>query len=282
MAIVDVSKWQGVINWSAAKSGGVQLAILRVQDSSKYDERIEDNIRGCQENGIPFGVYGYFRARTEAEGLKEASLLLNRTRASGGGALFYVLDCEEETITREAIRVAVNFFIGQGLKVGLYIGHHTYPIYGGDYGQHFTWIPRYSSRPPAYPCDLWQYTSKGSIPGINGNVDLNVLCGGKTLAWFTDRAQNSTPAPTPAPTPIQTIPEYPKWAGYYLKKGSRGKNVQQMQQRLKDRGWKITVDGIFGAQTDTVVRAFQREKGLAVDGIVGARTWSALWLAPIT
>lgn len=64
--------------------------------------------------------------------------------------------------------------------------------------------------------------------------------------------------------------------------GSRGTAVRQVQQRLRDRGWTITVDGVFGSGTDQVVRAFQREKGLVVDGVVGPATWHALWATPIT
>ena len=67
-----------------------------------------------------------------------------------------------------------------------------------------------------------------------------------------------------------------------LVRGRTGKGVRALQQRLKDRGWKITVDGEFGPQTDRIVRAFQKDKGLTVDGEVGPRTWSALWTTAIT
>ena len=58
----------------------------------------------------------------------------------------------------------------------------------------FIWIPRYGKNTgypdenfkPLYPCDLWQYTSVGNIPGISNNVDLNKLNGNKTLDWFLD------------------------------------------------------------------------------------------------
>lgn len=68
----------------------------------------------------------------------------------------------------------------------------------------------------------------------------------------------------------------------YVQRGDRGDIVTAVQQRLRDRGWTIAVDGIFGAQTSRVVKQFQREKGLSVDGIVGPLTWDALWTAPIT
>jgi hypothetical protein len=61
-----------------------------------------------------------------------------------------------------------------------------------------------------------------------------------------------------------------------------GAGVRALQARLKARGWKITVDGEFGPQTDRIVRAFQKDKGLTVDGEVDPKTWSALWTTPVT
>ncbi|GAA4625334.1 hypothetical protein GCM10023196_029070 [Actinoallomurus vinaceus] len=59
--------------------------------------------------------------------------------------------------------------------------------------------------------------------------------------------------------------------------------VRQWQQRMKDRGWNITVDSDYGDQSESICRAFQKEKGLRpVDGIVGPVTWKATWEAPIT
>ena len=67
-----------------------------------------------------------------------------------------------------------------------------------------------------------------------------------------------------------------------LRRGKTGAGVRALQQRLKARGWKITVDGEFGPQTDRIVRAFQKDKGLTVDGEVGPKTWRALWATAIT
>lgn len=59
-------------------------------------------------------------------------------------------------------------------------------------------------------------------------------------------------------------------------------NVRTWQQRLKDRGWRITVDGDFGKASKNATLAFQREKGLAADGKVGPKTWAATWEASVT
>jgi cell wall-associated NlpC family hydrolase len=80
------------------------------------------------------------------------------------------------------------------------------------------------------------------------------------------------------PLPPTPVPPYPGLVRF----GSTGPAVMRVQQRLEDRGWAVTVDGRFGLETDEVVRSFQREKHLDVDGRVGPMTWDALWRAPIT
>src|SRR3954453_17713087 len=59
-------------------------------------------------------------------------------------------------------------------------------------------------------------------------------------------------------------------------------NVKKWQQKMKDRGWSIGVDGCFGPESENVCRQFQAEKGLSVDGDVGPKTWDATWNAPVT
>lgn len=67
-----------------------------------------------------------------------------------------------------------------------------------------------------------------------------------------------------------------------LQKGSTGPGVLTLQRRLKARGWKLDADGEFGPTTDRIVRGFQADKGLEVDGEVGPKTWTALWTTPVT
>ncbi len=66
-----------------------------------------------------------------------------------------------------------------------------------------------------------------------------------------------------------------------LGRGSADADVRAWQRQLARRGWRITVDGIFGPQTQRVARQFQREKGLRYDGLVGRQTWNAAWRLPV-
>ena len=107
------------------------------------------------------------------------------------------MDAEEGSITQAAILAFVAELRNLGAtKVGAYVGHHRYTQYGMSSIKSkldFVWIPRYGSNDgtlagstkPDYPCDVWQYTSNGKVPGISGRVDMSVITGtGKSLAWF--------------------------------------------------------------------------------------------------
>lgn len=81
-------------------------------------------------------------------------------------------------------------------------------------------------------------------------------------------------------SPTQSHPTYP---GTSLKAGMKAsQHLQTWQARMKERGWRIPVDGNFDARTEEVVRKFQAEKQLGVDGVIGPKTWSAAWNASLT
>src|SRR5215831_13982703 len=104
----------------------------------------------------------------------------------------------------------------------------------------------------------------------------------------------TVPPSQPVP-PKPTYPAFPYPSGHYIGQpsssnychsgcygGTDQTNCRTWQQRMRDRGWTITVDGCFGPQSESVCRSFQSEKRLTVDGKVGANTWNAAWTAPIT
>lgn len=108
-------------------------------------------------------------------------------------------------------------------------------------------------------------------------------------------ANATAPQPKPKPKPkASKAPPFPLPRGHWFGVESRDRRnhsgyyardrdgIRQLQQRLRDRGWRISVDGRYGPATRDVVRKFQHEKRLRVDGGVGTETWAALWEAPIT
>lgn len=100
--------------------------------------------------------------------------------------------------------------------------------------------------------------------------------GDKLYAWVQKGMPSDKPTlPTVKPVDGPVGPA-PALSGV-LRQGDKGSTVLALQKRLQARGWRITADGLFGGSTESVVRAFQTEKHLVSDGVVGPKTWAALW-----
>ncbi|EOV9525566.1 GH25 family lysozyme [Bacillus cytotoxicus] len=182
--IVDISKWNGNINWDVA-GPQLDLVIARVQDGSRVvDHKYKEYVAEMKKRNIPFGNYAFCRFVSVEDARVEARDFWNRGDKE---ALFWVADVEVKTMGD--MRAGTQAFIDElrrlgAKKVGLYVGHHTYKMFQADKIQaDFVWIPRYGGNKPAYECDIWQYTETGHVPGI-GKCDLNRLTGSKPLSWF--------------------------------------------------------------------------------------------------
>lgn len=195
--IVDISHWQGKIDW-AKFSKEVDLVIIRVQDgSSVIDREYKNYIAGAKKYGVPFGHYAFCRFVSVADAKKEAQDFYNRGDKE---ALFWVADVEVKTM--DDMTAGTQAFVDElrrlgAKKVGGYFGHHTYEPFGMKNVKNidFTWIPRYGSTKPKFDCDLWQYTDTGKVAGVNGGVDLNTLNGGKNLEWFIGKQTEKVAEP---------------------------------------------------------------------------------------
>jgi hypothetical protein len=111
-----------------------------------------------------------------------------------------------------------------------------------------------------------------ACPGDEIRAFIATLSGGQPVTTIPHPTQGRPPAPS------TKAPSFPGT----MTRGHKGNNVSRFQQRLKDRGWKIKVDGDFGPATENIVKQFQKEKRLVADGIVGPITWAAFWNAPIS
>jgi GH25 family lysozyme M1 (1,4-beta-N-acetylmuramidase) len=195
--IVDLSKWQGEIDFSKLKDD-VEFVILRVQyGSTTIDSKYKEYVAGCKKYNIPFGSYAYARFINEKDAEIEAKDFLNRVDKD---SIFLVVDVEEQTTKTRAEMLPASKAYIQYLKkndkrpVGLYSGESFYNLNGlKDSGFNFLWLANYGvddgkqHTAPKIPCDLWQFTSKGRVDGVNGNVDLNIICGKKDVNYFTGK-----------------------------------------------------------------------------------------------
>lgn len=271
MKIVDVSAWQETIDWTKVRKE-VEMVIFRASIGFKEDTMYVENATKCD---LPFGVYHYFKAGTVEAAEKEAKFFYECATQNGLQPLFFCPDIEYSTQnsknTKAICEAALTTLKNLGAKkVGLYIGQERYS-YMKDIKDKFDfiWIPRYGKNDgtanekykPIHNCDIWQYTDKGTVSGVKWKVDLNKLCGDKTLEWYTrDEKVNSSRALY--------------YLGYRtLRQGNQGKDVKELQSILNELGFSCgAADGKFGAKTKAALKLFQKLKGLAADGICGKKT----------
>ena len=198
MKIADVSKWQGSIDWEKAAKE-LSFVILRASCGSGMDSRFLENVEGCLKNRIPFGVYHYVMAGTAQAARDEAVHFVHSVDKALIPPEFYIADIEyeaqNEKTTEEVCVAFLETLRSLGCrKIGLYI-NRRYKWAGKAIDMcDIMWIPHWGKNDgsiptedrfkPKYPHDLWQYTSKGHVDGINGNVDLSVLTGTKPIEYF--------------------------------------------------------------------------------------------------
>lgn len=206
--IADISKWQGNVNWpEAAKE--LDFVILRASCGTSEDTKYERNVDACIENGIPFGAYHYVKAGDADAARAEAEAFLKVTASKNRRPAFYIADIEYEAQTKtttEAVCVAFLQTLRDHCceKIGLYI-NTRYNWAGKAIDMcDIMWIPHWGkndgevpadSYKSSHPHDLWQYTSKGSLAGVSGNVDLNQLTGTKPMSYFIGSGQNGVIKP---------------------------------------------------------------------------------------
>ena len=192
--IIDISKWQGKIDFKKLKNE-VSLVITRASCGSDKDIKLNEYAKEMIKYNIPFGVYCYSYASTAGKAKEEVNKMIEYS--SKYKPLFYVMDAEEAKITNLAIKTFAEELRAKNIKkIGCYVAHNHYNDY--NYASvkdlfDFTWIPRYGKNngtieggtKPAFDCDLWQYTSTGKIAGIKGNVDMNItMKKDKNIKWF--------------------------------------------------------------------------------------------------
>ncbi|SFU87450.1 glycoside hydrolase family 25 protein [Butyrivibrio sp. INlla21] len=188
---IDVSKWNGSIDWKKVKNEGIDFAIIRCgYRGSSAGALIEDptfraNMKGAQAAGIKVGVYFFTQAVNEVEAVEEASMVINLCKGYGLSYPVY-LDVEGSNGRGDGISTAqrtanIKAFCGTiqnaGYKAGVYANKtwFTSKINTSQLTGYKIWLAQYAATPTynATRYDMWQYTSKGKVSGISGNVDMN-------------------------------------------------------------------------------------------------------------
>lgn len=220
---IDVSSFQGKPDWAKVKNSGIKFAILRIHQKSGIDTSFEHNYKGCKSNGILIGGYKYSYALTPAQAIDEAEDVLS---VLGGRGLdfpvFYDLEwSQQRNLGKQAIEnIAVAFLTRikkAGYKVGIYCNLDWYNnVLSDALKQYDCWIARYpfgdngSVQERLRPSVGvgWQYSSKGKVSGISGNVDMDV--------FYTDYRTEQKGEVTVAKTKLQKFTEL---GDYYANNG---------------------------------------------------------------
>ena len=187
---IDVSKWNGTIDWNAVRNSGVNYVIIRCgyRGSSTgalvVDPKFEANIKGATAAGIKVGVYFFSQAVNNSEAVEEASMVLELIKnykisypvfldveASGGRA-----DGISVAARTDVIKTFCQTIQNSGYTAGVYANKNwlTTKIDTSKLNQYKIWLAQYAST-PTYTgrYDMWQYKSTGKVTGISGDVDLN-------------------------------------------------------------------------------------------------------------
>ena len=191
---IDVSNYQGTVDWDMVKAAGIDFAILRVGPVyGKPDDSFERNAAECERLSIPYGVYYYSYARSVADANKEA----DRTLAWLGGhhpslPVYYDLEdnyiLQDPNFSKDKLAQIAQAFCNRmeavGFKSGIYANLNWLNNYldSPSLSGYDHWVAQYNWR-----CDyagsysFWQYSNSGNVPGVNGRCDMNYCFNGSLL-----------------------------------------------------------------------------------------------------
>lgn len=183
---IDVSKWQGNIDWNRVKASGVDFAILRAgygSVSSQKDVTFEDNYQNAKAAGVPVGAYHYSYAKDIAGAKREAQTFLEWIK---GKQFEYpvVFDIEESAtynLGRNTVSEIIKTFCSIVEAAGYYVSVYTnknwldHVVSDEVKSKYDTWLAQWTSTPSYVgPYGMWQYTSSGTVDGISGRVDMDI------------------------------------------------------------------------------------------------------------
>ena len=197
--VIDVSEWQGDIDWAKAKADGVEGVIIRLGygEGNNADKKAQRNISECKRLGIPFGIYWYSYADTPALAKEEGADVVSKLKQFGVNPsdLAYPVYYDLEKWTWEGHKpptdpnvynnIVNNWYSAlqsagyKNLGVYSYTSYLQGPLKHADIYAKTTWVAQYGARMgfDSFPTNSrgWQYTSSGKVDGISGNVDMNAF-----------------------------------------------------------------------------------------------------------
>ena len=306
---IDVSEFQGKIDWEKVKNDGIEFAILRcgygMDFSNQDDVEYERNANECERLGIPYGVYLMSYANTVEKARSEAKhvLRLIEGRKISLGVWHDIEDngtsgaINKETLTN-IINTFCNTIKNAGYKVGVYANLNWLEnkIEKTIKDNYDIWVAQYYSK-----CEyegkyiMWQHTSSGKVNGISTNVDMNILYEDLPVINNNDN-NNSKTNNSEIVKSLQKALNQDYNCGLEIdgiigplttkavnnnmvRNFTVGEFAKWVQERLIAKGYSLNnfgVDGRYGNESEKKVKEFQANCGIDVDGIVGINTVNRL------
>lgn len=184
---IDVSKWQGTINWKKVSASGIDFVMIRSSFGDEdTDEMLKKNVQGCEKYGIDYGFYHYTYARSVSEAKKEARYFLSRIK-NYNPTYPVVLDIEEsfyKNMSRKKVTDIIVAFMTELEDAGYYASVYSYATFFKDCTErsrlqrYDIWVASWGDEEKLNDnydghFGMWQYSATGSVSGIKGDVDLD-------------------------------------------------------------------------------------------------------------
>ncbi len=184
---IDVSKWQGDIDWKKVSMSGIDFAMIRSSFGNMHtDEKLAENVAGCEKYGIPYGFYHYSYAESVSDAKKEARYFLNVIKKYSPEYPL-VLDIENDhfkKMSRKQVTNIIVAFVKELENAGYYASIYSFANFFNDYvdmskiKNYDIWIACWGDEERLNsfydgPYGMWQYSATGSVNGIDGEVDLD-------------------------------------------------------------------------------------------------------------
>ena len=210
---IDVSKWNGNIDWKKVAKTDVDYAIIRCGFGDDYasqdDTYWEKNVKGCEDNNIPYGVYIYSYAESVNQAKSEFNHVMRLIKGHTLNFPIYldVEDSVQAKLPKSTLTKIINTFVqaihNEGYEVGIYANLNWWTNYIdssiANNQTWFKWVAQYNNTGTTYQgiYQMWQCTSTGKVNGISGNVDLNFWFDKvRTRQYNAKNVKLNTPAPT--------------------------------------------------------------------------------------
>ena len=275
LRLIDVSNWQPSINWNAVSASGIVGAYIEFGDGNWSSPTFKAQSQGAAAAGLSWGAY-YFARPNSTDPTASADRFM---AAANAGNLPPVLDLEDSTVSGPQASWWAQVFLARCSSVGgrvptIYTGSYSWssdpalgawPLWLAAYPWGYNPVPNVAMLPlPSVPSAWsswsgWQFTSVGSIPGIDGNVDVSAF----EPSWW-ELYTGAGVSPTGGRPEVVWV------------QGSQGPPVVQIQQKMTAAGlFHGLWNGYYGPDLTMAVAQWQQRLGITSDGAWGPRTAKA-------